>query len=103
MESSDSLPVKSPVASLVFAVLLPVIIHSALTVAIAISQRRGLLEGTAFGITSMIGSAIIGFTFLPRQWRRYALPLGLVYFPAMIALLIYLSLILQGNLLGNWL
>jgi cytochrome c oxidase subunit IV len=88
---------------LTFAILSPIFIHSVVTMLTAILQRRALVEGTFIGIVSLVGSTIIGFVFLAKRWRRYAIPIGITYVPAMIVLLIYLSLIVQGNLLRNWL
>ena len=92
-----------PTVDLIGAALAPPAIHTAITIVTAVFQRRAQVEGTAIGILSMIGSAVFGFIFLARRWRRYAIVIGIVYFPAMIALLLYVSLIVQGNLLSNWL
>jgi hypothetical protein len=54
-----------------------------------------------FSILSLLVSSIIGFLFVARPFRRYALLIGVIYFPAMIASLIYFSLLVVGYLFND--
>jgi hypothetical protein len=46
-------------------------------------------------------SSVAGFLFLARRFRRFALLIGLLYFPAMIAALVYFSLLVVGYVFND--
>jgi hypothetical protein len=54
-----------------------------------------------FSIVSLLFSSFLGFVFIAKPCRRYALLIGLIYFPAMIAALIYFSILVVGNVFND--
>lgn len=54
-----------------------------------------------FSIFSVLVSSVVGFLFLARPFRRYALVIGVVYFPGMIAALVYFSLLVVGYVFND--
>lgn len=56
--------------------------------------------GTAAPLWFGIGA---GLLILIRQFRWYALPMGVVYVVLMVKLLTHVGLILVGNIYGDWL
>ena len=54
-----------------------------------------------FSIFSVLFSSVIGFLFIARPFRRYALLIGMIYFPAMIATLVYFSLLVVGYVFND--
>ena len=54
-----------------------------------------------FFVFSVLFSSVIGFLFIARPFRRYALLIGMIYFPAMIAALVYFSLLVVGYVFND--
>lgn len=54
-----------------------------------------------FSFVSVLFSSVIGFLFIARRFRRYALLIGMIYFPAMIAALVYFSLLVVGYVFND--
>jgi hypothetical protein len=76
----------SIILSAIFAFIVPALVLVTL-VAVSDGMRRDALRGEIVDYISMLVSAIVGFIFLVREWRVWALPMSFVYFPVMWFLL----------------
>lgn len=54
-----------------------------------------------FTICSLLLSSVLGFLVLAKRFRRYALLIGVIYFPVKIAVLVYCSLLLVGYVFND--
>ncbi len=61
----------------------------------------GILSIANFAVFGISSGA--GFVFIIRRFRSSAIAIALVYFPAIIYLLVYFSLTLIGRVFGDWL
>jgi hypothetical protein len=90
-------------SNLVLGALVASLCQAAVTVIGGITAERLSWLGQ-FGWLFMLLNATIGFWFIARDLTvGQAVVGGLIYYPVAFACLTYLSLLLAGNLFGNWL
>jgi len=82
--------------------VIPFLLQMALVAAIRRMRMDGSQLVTNAHIFALIFSASSGFAFVSRVLdRRQAILVGLLYFPAMIALLLYFSLVFVARAFGD--
>lgn len=54
-----------------------------------------------FSLSSVLLSAVLGFVFLARRFRRSAVLIGVLYFPVVIPALMYFSLLVVGYVFND--
>ena len=85
------------------AFFVPFLVQGLLVVGIGTIEERAPELGD-LGFVAPLLSAAVGFSFIVRDLTREQVVLiGFIYFVGMYPLLMYFSLILVGNLYGDWL
>lgn len=62
----------------------------------------GFIVRMAYDVVSVLLSSGVGFLVLARRFRPWAVVIGLLYFPLMMATLIYFSLLVVGYVFDDW-
>ena len=94
-------PTWPSIRSIGLAVLAPILLQASLMLIAGGQEWHGAERAEMFDIASLLISTSFGFTFLAKRWRRYALPIALAYFPAMLFVLFFVSLGVQCDVYGN--
>lgn len=100
-EGIGSLSTWPSIRNIVLAVLGPILLQASLMLIAGGQEWHGAERAEAFDIASLLISASVGFTFLAKQWKKYALLIALAYFPAMLFVLFFVSLGVQCDIYGN--